>query len=443
MIKRKTVLSLVLLAACPLLVSAKSKSKSDSGKIEINLMHFSTSEEVSNKNGGATALRYAIDQYQKKHPDINLVLNVLANNEYKEKIATLSAANDLPDVFMLQGMNTASWSKQGLIADLTDAVAKSPYSKNYDQKKFYTFTANGKRYAIPALAEGTCCVVVYNKAVWAKAGYKTFPATWDEMIKAKDAIQKTGAKYVCSFGNRDKWQIDSCFLSTVGDRFTGSDWTYSMIENRGAKFTDANFLAALKFTQDIFQSGIFNPDFNVVSNNDSNDYYILGQSASAICGNWDVSYIYANADKDVIENTGFAVLPQPSGATASYKTHDTGQGYGLAISSKVASDPKKLAACVDLIEYLTGPVFADYLAKNFALSSVYKVQNVDLSKFDAYTRDFYKFYENPGCEIYDSYINSAVIDVLNTNLQTMLNGTLTPEQVAQTAQAKYDEVYKK
>ena len=48
--------------------------------------------------------------------------NVLANAEYKTQIATLAAAGDLPDVFLLQGMNTKEWAKQGLIMDLTDTI---------------------------------------------------------------------------------------------------------------------------------------------------------------------------------------------------------------------------------------------------------------------------------------------------------------------------------
>ena len=51
-----------------------------------------------------------------------LTQNVLANAEYKTQIATLAAAGNLPDVFLLQGMNTKDWAKQGLLLDLTDYI---------------------------------------------------------------------------------------------------------------------------------------------------------------------------------------------------------------------------------------------------------------------------------------------------------------------------------
>ena len=52
------------------------------------------------------------------HPDPD----VLANAEYKTQIATLAAAGVPSDVFLLQGMNTKDWAKQGLLLDLTDYI---------------------------------------------------------------------------------------------------------------------------------------------------------------------------------------------------------------------------------------------------------------------------------------------------------------------------------
>ncbi len=166
--------------------------------------------------------------------------------------------------------------------------------------------------------------------------------------------------------------------------------------------------------------------------------------AAYICGNWDVSYIQASLkDSDLYNTTKFAVIPQSEGATASYKTHATGLGYAVAISPDVADDPDKLAAAVDLVYEVTGPAFAEYVAVNYALGGLTKVENVDLSGFDQFTRDFYNYnyVDNTPCEIYDSYISSAVWDVLNTDLQDMLNGDAKPEEVAANAQKAYEENY--
>ncbi len=406
---------------------------------ELEIMHFSTSEE-SQGNGGSDGFRTVLGEWEAANSDVTLVQTVLNNDNYKTQIATLAAANDLPDVFLLQGMNTKDWASQGLIMDMTDIIAASPYASQYDNSLFYPFSTDDKIYGLPALTGGTCCVVVYDSKAYADAGFDKFPETWDEIVAAKD---KFGGADPIAFGNSGKWQMNSCFLSTIGDRFTGADWTHSLIEKGGAAFTDKVFVDALTFTQDIFASGIFNDDFNAINNEEAREYYISGDAAAFIGGNWDVSYIYASADKDLVERTKFAVVPQPAGATGSTKSHDIGLGYAVALNANLANDPEKLAAAIDLAEYITGPAFAEYVAINYALGGLTKVSNVDLSEFDQWTQDFYNFsyVDNNACEIYDSYITGAVWDQLNTDLQTMVNGDIAPADVAANAQKAYEENY--
>ena len=112
-------------------------------KGEITLMHFSTSEE-SEGNGGSDGFRTTIANWQAAHPDITLTQDVLANAEYKQIIATRASAGDLPDVFLLQGMNTISWANGGLVMDLTDIIKASPYYADYNTAYFTPFTYEGK-----------------------------------------------------------------------------------------------------------------------------------------------------------------------------------------------------------------------------------------------------------------------------------------------------------
>lgn len=411
---------------------------------DLNIMHFSTSEE-SEGNGGSDGFRTMIAEWKEAHPDINLVENVLANDEYKTQIATLAAADDLPDVFLLQGMNTKAWAEQGLVMDLTDIIAQSPYAADYQEAYYTPFkTSDGKIYALPALTGGTCTVVIYDKQMWKDAGFDSFPATWDEVLQAKDYFSGEGIDTI-AFGNSGKWQANSCFLSTVGTMFTGKEWFQSMIDKGGAAFTDAEQVAALQFAQDAFASGVFNADFNAVSNEDAREYYISGDAAAFIGGNWDVSYVMATlleADEEKYNNIGFATFPSIEGAKMS-NVQNIGMGYGMAINAKLADDPDKLAAAVDLIYKLTGADFSNFVASNYALGGLTKVDDVDLSAFDQITQDFYNwsYVDTEPCEIYDSYISSAVWDVYNTELQDLLNGDTDAETVAADAQAAYEANY--
>ena len=408
-------------------------------------MHYSTSEE-SEGNGGSDGFRTVLAEWDEAHPDITLTQNVLANAEYKTQIATLAAADDLPDVFLLQGMNTIAWADQGLVYDLTEDIKSSPYYADYNTSYFAPFTVDGKMYGYPVLTGGTCTVVIYDKAMWKEAGFDAFPTTWEDVEKASEYFNEKGITTV-AFGNGGKWQANSDFLSTLGNRYTGPDWFMGLIAKSGSAFTDDTFVAALTETQRLFHdTKIFNEDFNAVTNEDAREYYISGDAAAFIGGNWDESYIAATlqaSNEEKYNNIGFAVLPQPADATYAPNSQNIGLGYAVAINPKVADDPEKLAAAIDLAEYVTGPAFANYVATNYALGGLTKVADVDLSNFDQITQDFYNwsYVDTETCEIYDSYISSAVWDVLNTDLQTMMNGDMTPEDVAANAQAAYEANY--
>jgi len=415
-------------------------------KGELELMHYSTSEE-SQGNGGSDGFRSVIAAWEKAHPDIKLNQNVLANAEYKTQIATLAGANDLPDVFLLQGMNTIAWAEAGLVMDMTDIIKNSPYAADYNSAFFAPFTTpDGKIYGLPALTGGTCTVVIYDKAMWKEAGYETFPTTWAEVEKAAEYFESKGIDTI-AFGNGGQWQMNSDFVSTLGNRYTGPEWFSSLIAKTGAKFNDEAFVAALTETQRLFKdTKIFNEDFNAVTNEDAREYYIAGEAAAFIGGNWDESYIASvlqNDNEEKFNNIGFAVLPQPADATKAPNSQNIGLGYAMAINPKVAEDPAKLAAAIDLCYELTGPAFSNFVAKYYALGGLTKVADVDLSNFDAVTQAFYKwsYVDTETCEIYDSYINSAVWSVLNTGMQAMCNGEKTPQEVADETQAAYEANY--
>lgn len=408
----------------------------------LSIMHYSTSEE-SQGNGGSDGFRTVLANWIAAHPEITVEENVLANDDYKTQIATLANANDLPDVFLLQGMNTMAWAEQGLVLDMTSYIEASPYYADYNQAYFTPFKdAEGKIYGLPVLTGGTCTVVMYDKTVWGD----TFPTTWAD-VEAKAADIIASGKTPIAFGNSGQWQANSCFISTLADRYTGPDWYLSIINKGGAKFTDPEFVAALAETQRLFNdTEIFNADFNAVSNEDAREYYISGDATAFIGGNWDVSYVGATLKEmgsDLYTNTGFAVLPQSADAAHQRNSQNIGLGYAVAINPAVAEDPAKLEAALDLAYTLTGPEFSAFVAENYALGGLTAAPEVDWSKFDQWDVDFYNwsYVDTEACEIYDSYVSSAVWGILNADMQAMMNGDMAPEDVAANAQAAYEANY--
>lgn len=409
-------------------------------KGEINFMHYSTSEEAEG-NGSSDGFRSCIAAWEEAHPDITLNQDILANVDYKTQIATKAAANDLPDVFLLQGMNTANWAKQGLVLDLTDVIASSPDASGYNMDLLVPFTSEGRYYALPAVSGGTCTVVIYDAALWKEAGFDSFPATWKEVEEASEYFNEQGMDTI-AFGNAGQWQMNSCFLSCFGYQYTGTDWFNHIIAGDGqASFEDESFVKALENTRHLFaDTKIFNSDFNAVTNEDAREYFISGDAAAFIGGNWDYSYIAETLkdDTEKIGNMKIAVLPEGDGAAAYEKMQNNGFGYGLAINADVAGDKDKLDACIDLIEYLTGPSFAEYVGSKYGLGAFYKA-DFDTTGLNSWDIDLYNYsyVDNKAVAIYDSFLGGDVWNTLNPGLQDLTSGKTDAAALAGATQKAY------
>ena len=409
-------------------------------KGEINFMHYSTSEEAEG-NGSSDGFRSCIAAWEEAHPDIALNQDILANVDYKTQIATKAAANDLPDVFLLQGSNTANWAKQGLVLDLTDIIASSPDASGYNMDLLVPFTSEGKYYALPAVSGGTCTVVIYDAALWKEAGYDSFPATWKEVEKASEYFNEKGMDTI-AFGNAGQWQMNSCFLSCFGYQYTGTEWFNHIIAGDGqASFEDEGFVKALENTRHLFaDTKIFNSDYNAVTNEDAREYFISGEAAAFIGGNWDYSYIAETLkdDAEKIGNMKIAVLPEGDGAAAYEKMQNNGFGYGLAINADVAGDKDKLDACIDLIEYLTGPSFAEYVGSKYGLGAFYKA-DFDTTGLNPWDIDLYNYsyVDNKAVAIYDSFLGGDVWNTLNPGLQDLTSGKTDAAALAGATQEAY------
>ena len=106
-----------------------------------------------------------------------------------ERVTTLLAGNDMPDVLRLQGLTVQQWIRRDAFVDLDPRIA----STNLDMADFYEGPLDQYRYAdtvwgIPDLA--TPEVVYYNKQAFADAGLDLPDDAWtyDDMREAAVAL---------------------------------------------------------------------------------------------------------------------------------------------------------------------------------------------------------------------------------------------------------------
>ena len=216
--------------------SGEEGEKSTGGKTTLTLICHQSRSNIG-EGGFTTGFFGALDAWQEEHPDVEVKVEEMDQTAYQTKINSLGASGDIPDLFMMKGSWTKTFVENGWVSDITAELDADQEWKNaYIKGGFDAATRDGKNYGVPQESMSTG-MVYYNSDMWKEIGYETFPETWDELL---DAVDKFKEKGITPFvmGNKPNWPAESCWLSTLGDRFTGPEWTQSILDGSGAKFTD-------------------------------------------------------------------------------------------------------------------------------------------------------------------------------------------------------------
>lgn len=186
-------------------------------KITLTFLHNTPKSEI---NQGEGKTFYAqMDKFRAKHPNVEIKDEGYPSADYRTKIKTLAAANELPDMFFLEASLVPNFADNGLIEPINDIVENADWTENFMNDAFDDMTYNGDIYGIPSDMKATS-LIFYNKEIFAEAGITSFPETWEEFKEAVVKLKDAG--YIpIAMGNKDKWVLESCLLSTLGDRYTG------------------------------------------------------------------------------------------------------------------------------------------------------------------------------------------------------------------------------
>jgi len=400
-------------------------------------MHF---QNVANRELSADidAMYTMIEKFKAENPNVTIEETMMDQADYHVKMQAQAAAGDLPDVFFLKGSWTTMFVDNEAVAPINEYLDALPFKDQYRSGIFDAVNRDGQFYGSPFQFAITS-VVYYNADLWKKAGYDSFPTTWDEVFAANEKFKEMGV-YTIALGNRDKWPYESCILSALGDRFTGTEWTNSIIAQDGAaKFTDQPFVDALALSQKLATSGVFNPDFNTITNEQAQSYFLDGKAATCIEGYWALSRLESLGTPEFLANMKLTLLPGVDGGKGSAGSTSGGCGWYLAVNSQLEGAKKD--AAMALVFAITGQEFSNYLAENYGLAGACVTGDVDVTKFPETTQDYLKLMTTAQfTPIYDILMEGSVIETMNAGLQDLLNNTVTPEALAEAIQAEQDSL---
>lgn len=379
-------------------------------------------------------------EFMAENSNIKIAEESYQINDYNTKISALAATGNMPDIFLVKGDQVLNYVNNELVADITDEVKASENYSKYREGTFDRITQEGVIYGVPNQYSSST-LVFYNKDLWKEAGYDSFPATWDEVFEASKYFTEKGI-YTLALGDSNLWQYESSVLSALGDRFTGSAWTKSIIDMDGAaSFTDENFVKSLELTAKLGTSGMLNPDYATIDNQAAASQFIQGKAAATIDGYWNISYLNANADENFVNNVvGIAALPDVSSADQVGQSRAIAAGCGWFTSINPALEGAKREAAIQFLLKMTGPDTAQTAADKYGQMTAMIPESMDPSKFPSNVNvQYMELAEaSPVSYIYDSWMDASVMATMQALIPEVLAGSVSPADAAEQIQAEYE-----
>lgn len=383
--------------------------------------------------GMTKAFEAVLEDFKQANPDVAIDEETISNSDLSVKVQTLAAADELPDVFGLKGQMAESFVKNGKILPLGDFLKEdSDWQSQFKDGVFSNFTFGNEIYGIPYQITNTC--IYYNDSLLKQAGIDTFPTTWEGLITAVKALKAAGITPIV-LGNKEKWNAESVIMSTLGNRVSGNDWYQDIRAQEGAKFTDPEFVDALKALRDLVAAGAFNTDINSIDGAQQRQVFMNGKAAMTVDGTWAIAEFDLNCPKEVLDNIKIAAIPSVKGGKGDPNAISGGSGWALAVNAKI--DPAKIPAVKAFLKTIVNTKFSSILAGSGS-PTAFIPGDFTLDPSQVVAIRFNEFQKGRSyVPVYDHQLSSGVMQVMQTGLQNLLIGQVTPEQLAEDIQIEY------
>lgn len=417
---------ILILAGCMGDTNSDTKvSKSgDSNKVSISIWHNFAGDDLR-----ARTVREMITQFEKDNPNIEVDEQAIPVDGYRQRISTVAAADELPDVFLTYpGSFTDEFYKGDLIQPITPLFENNPdWKKSFLSGALKPYEYDGELYSAPVAMSATS-FLFYNKDLFEKNDLEA-PKTWDEFTKVIKFFNEQDITPL-AMGNKAPWVAQSTTFSAIANRVTGTDWFLNAVEQNGASFTDPVFIDALNHFKELVDHGAYPDGVNSMDNTQAEQYFAQGKAAMMINGSWTLSSLGASASEEVMSNIGITVVPAIKDGEGPGNTITGGPGGGYLLSSTTEGANKD--AALKLIYALSN---AD-AQKAIAESNSMVMYDVDLDKENVnplFYEAFNLVREVEFAPVYDLYLDSAAAEAVNNGLQKIMLGG-DPKEVAENIQ---------
>jgi raffinose/stachyose/melibiose transport system substrate-binding protein len=419
------VIMAMVLTACPS-PAAPSGTEATAGeaaasgdKVKIRWWHI---WPVDTSAAGAHWQKMA-DEYMKLNPNVEIEITIIANDPYKEKLATNMQAGDPPDLFQTWGGGVLwQFADAGLVQDLTDALNDDGWGESFLPGPMAVYKHEGKIYGVP----WTFGMVGlwYNKALFEKAGIAETPKTWSDFLAAVEKLKAAGITPI-ALGEKDKWP-GHFWWSYLAVRNAGQDGFMKAYTREGA-FTDAPFIKAGMELQQLIDLEPFQEGYLEQTYSDEQVLIATEQAAMELMGQWAFgadSGVAGDNLENYVKNIGWFPFPTVDDG-AGNPADAFGGGDGFAIGKNAPPET------IDFVKFLTSKENLAAMVES-GIAALPVVKGIESSVKEPVMQTLFQhFGEAEYLQLYlDQFLPPAVGLAVNDHVQELFAGIKTAEEVA-------------
>ncbi|SEQ65916.1 extracellular solute-binding protein [Piscibacillus halophilus] len=334
--KRKAVSLMFLVLSSFLVLTACSSDEEGSGDDEkvVEFMHL---WPEGNSTAHYNIVNDIVEEFESENPGVKVELEVLSNEQYKDKIKVLSSSNELPDV----GMTWAAGYMEPFIegdqfASLND-ILDGEFGDLFVPGTVDAYSFDEEAYGLPL--ELNIAPVFYNQAIFEEHGLEA-PETYDDFLNIVDVLTENDVAPI-ALGNKDAW-TGSLWYMYLADRIGGPTLLTDAI-NGDANFTDDAFVNAANEIQSLVDKGAFVKGFNGLGDQEAKSMFMNEQAAMYLIGSWDLPNYTTSEDvpQEFRDSIDYFKFPTVDG-NGDVDSFVGGPGVGLFVSenSEVKDEAK-------------------------------------------------------------------------------------------------------
>lgn len=409
--------------------SSVSTDVAKEGKVTLKLLDYFQNDESKWMN-------QVIAGFEKKYPNVTIKRTVQDWGQVMSTLNLRMANANGPDIATVNN----GWQSMGTLAKGGLILNLDAYSKLYGWNKEIPatmlrqleFTPNGKTmgsgslYAAPT-ARSSLIGLYYNKQVLASAGLSV-PKTFAEFESDCKALKAAG-KTPIAYGSLDK-DSSTALLFAVQDVYGSANNIGNFVyDSHSVPIAKTGITQAATTVKKWADAGWFSPNYAGLQVTDAQQQFLNGQGAFRF--EYTGSFAFTTAQK---KDYGYLQLPQANGSAVV----GTGSPSGnFSISSKT----KHPDAAAAFLNYMTSKTAAQLAVDHGFLPLLHSGLTVpkDNAEFATEVAGQQKLDAGNGYVPYFDWSTPTMLDTMGGQLQSLLAGRVTPDQLAAAGQADYDK----